>query len=237
MYIRRIEKKNKNSTKTYLYYRLVHGYKVGDKVRQQTLLNLRKLEDCPVEKHKALADRIEMLLTGSESIFNDIDESIEALAQRFAKEIQSKRLFPSLKRKTAIGKAPDKTFEEVNLESIEEEESKTIGGEWLCKQAFDRLGIDTLLSRIGMNETQISMAQMLLTAKLIHPSVSWKQKGGCRKTPEPWSYMVRRRSQLLDTDCIRQLSYFMNKRSSSKKNFTACAPTFSASVIKLLFMT
>jgi hypothetical protein len=170
MYIRRIEKKNRNSIKTYLYYRLVHGYKVGDKVRQQTLLNLGKLEDCPVEKHKALADRIEMLLTGSESIFNDIDESIEALAQRFVKEIQSKGLFPSLKRKTAIGKAPDKTFEEVNLESIEEEESKTIGGEWLCKQAFDRLGIATLLSGIGMNETQVSMAQMLLTAKLIHPS-------------------------------------------------------------------
>lgn len=62
MYIRRIEKKNKNSEKTYSYYMLVHGYKVGDKVRQQTLLNLGKLEQCPIEKHKALADRIETLL-------------------------------------------------------------------------------------------------------------------------------------------------------------------------------
>jgi len=44
MYIRRIEKKNKNSDKKYLYYRLVHGYKVGDKVRQQTLLNLVSLK-------------------------------------------------------------------------------------------------------------------------------------------------------------------------------------------------
>ncbi len=140
MYIRRIEKKNKNSDKKYLYYRLVHGYKVGDKVRQQTLLNLGKLEDCPVDKYKALADRIEMLLTGSESIFNIIDASIEELAQRFTREIQSKGLFPSPKRKTSIGRAPEKAYEEVNLESIEEEESKSIGGEWLCKQAFDRLG-------------------------------------------------------------------------------------------------
>jgi len=69
---------------------LVHGYKVGDKVRQQTLLNLGKLEQCPVEKHKALADRIETLLTGSTSMFYNADEAIETLAQQFVSEIQVK---------------------------------------------------------------------------------------------------------------------------------------------------
>lgn len=170
MYIRRIEKKNKNSKKTYLYYRLVHGYKVGNKVRQQTLLNLGKLEQCPVEKHKALADRIETLLTGSASMFNNVDESIEALARHFVSKIQAKGLFPSKKRKSSVGQAPEKSFEEINLESIEEEQSLEIGGEWLCKQAFDRLGLATLFTDIGMSETQVSMALMLLTAKLIHPS-------------------------------------------------------------------
>lgn len=170
MYIRRIEKKNKNSEKTYIYYRLVHGYKVGDKVRQQTLLNMGKLEECPPEKHKALADRIETLLTASESMFYHIDESIEALAHKFVSEIQAKGLFPGKKRKSSVGQAPEKSFEEINLESIEEEQSLEIGGEWLCKQAFDRLGLGILFSNLGMNETQVSMAMMLLTAKLIHPS-------------------------------------------------------------------
>lgn len=170
MYIRHLEKKNKGSKKIYHYYRLVHGYKLGDKVRQQTLLNMGKLEDCPITKHKALADRIEMLLTGAESMFYDVDESIEALAQRYVSEIQKKGLFPSKKRKSSIGKSPGKTFEEINLDSIEEEQSREIGGEWLCKQAFDKLGLSTLFSDIGMNETQVSMAQMLLIAKLIHPS-------------------------------------------------------------------
>ena len=56
MYIRAVQKKNKGLEKTYHYYRLVHGYKIGTKVRQQTLLNLGTLEQCPVEKHKTLAD-------------------------------------------------------------------------------------------------------------------------------------------------------------------------------------
>ena len=170
MYIRRIEKKNKGSEKIYHYFRLVHGYKVGDKVRQQTLLNMGKLEQCPLEKHKQLADRIEMLLTGAESMFHLVDESIEALAQRYVSEIQEKGLFPSKKRKSSIGQDPEKNFEEINLDSIEEEQSREIGGEWLCKQAFDKLQLRAVFSGLGMTEGQISMAQMLLIAKLIHPS-------------------------------------------------------------------
>ena len=139
-------------------------------MRQQTLLNMGKLEQCPPEKHKALADRIETLLTGSDSMFYHVDESIEALAHKFVSEIQAKGLFPSKKRKSSVGQTPEKSFEEINLESIEEEQSLEIGGEWLCKQAFDRLGLGTLFSNLGMNETQVSMALMLLTAKLIHPS-------------------------------------------------------------------
>ncbi len=170
MYIRSVQKKNKGLSKTYQYYRLVHGYKIGSKVRQQTLLNLGSLVECPVEKHKSLADRIEMLLTGASTIFYEVDELIEPLAQRYAAQIQSKGLFTSKRRKTTLGQAPEKKFLEVNVDSIEETESRDIGGEWLCKQAFDKLGLKSFFERQGMNEVQTSMAQMLLTAKMIHPS-------------------------------------------------------------------
>jgi len=170
MYIRSVQKKNKGLDKTYQYYRLVHGYKIGSKVRQQILLNLGTLEQCPVEKHKGLADRIEMLLTGASGLFHEIDVSIEPLAQRFAAQIQSKGLFSSKKRKATIGEEPDRSFHQVNIDSIEETESREIGGEWLCKQAFDKLGLGALFASKGLNEIQTSMAQMLLTAKMIHPS-------------------------------------------------------------------
>ena len=144
---------NKNSEKTYNYNRLVHGYKVGDNVRQQTLLNLGKLEQFPIEKHKALADRIETLLTGSTSMFYNVDEAIETLAQQFVSEIQAKGLFASKKSAPSIGQDPQKAFEEINLERIEEEQSLEIGGEWLCKQAFDRLGQVTFKQSCAPGQT------------------------------------------------------------------------------------
>jgi hypothetical protein len=170
MYIRHVEKKNNNSEKKYSYYRLVHGYKIGNKVRQQTLLNLGTLEGLAQSKHKALADRIEMLLTGSASMFYNEDKIIEPLAQKFVSEICSKGLFPGKKRKSSLGAVPVRQYEEVDLESVEQEDGHDIGGEWLCKQTFDRLGLSELLEKTGMSETEISMALMLLTAKLIHPS-------------------------------------------------------------------
>ena len=78
MYIRKVTKKNKKSDKEYIYYRLVHGYKIGNKVRQQTLLNLGKLENIQQSDHKLLADRIEMLLTGERSLFVDTNSEIES---------------------------------------------------------------------------------------------------------------------------------------------------------------
>jgi len=170
MYIRKVDKKNKNLDKTYTYYRLVHGYKVGNKVRQQTLLNLGKLEDTPKDLHKPLADRIETLLTGVTSIFESENSKIEPLAQKFAKEIELKGLFPSKKRKASLGKSPEENFEEIALDTIENEECREVGGEWLCKQAFGRLGFNDILKEAGLKESQIDMAKMLLTAKLLHPS-------------------------------------------------------------------
>lgn len=170
MYIRKVNKKNKNSEKSYNYYRLVHGYKVGNKVRQQTLLNLGKLEEIPVKKHKALADRIEELLTGVNSLFQMPDEEIEAVAQKFTNIINKNEIFTTKQKEIPLAKELEENYQEVDIDSIEEEESREIGGEWLCKQVFDRLGINTLFESIGMNTEQISIAQMLLIAKLIHPS-------------------------------------------------------------------
>ena len=86
MFIRGINKKNKDGSKVYTYYRLSHTYKVGRKVRQQTIINLGKLEGLPKDKHKLLANRIEELLTGTESLFFDMDDDIEKLAEQFTKK-------------------------------------------------------------------------------------------------------------------------------------------------------
>ena len=170
MFIKKITKPDRKGEKTYTYYRLVHSYKLGNKHRQQTIVNLGKLEDIATGRHKVLADRIEGILTGSKDLFFDIPSDVETLAQTFVKRIIEKGIFPVKKKARVIAQDTDTNYQEVDINSIEQLESRTIGGEWLVKQTFDKLGIDDIFSGTGMSKNESGIAQILLTARLVHPS-------------------------------------------------------------------
>jgi len=207
MFIKQIKKKNKNSDKEYVYYRLIHGYKIGNKTRHQNILNLGKLEGVNKLHHKALADRIEELVTGnSNTLFHDtqINTSIEEIAQEFSQKIITDKLFiTTATDKRSISKEISRNFQEVDLDTIEEIESRNIGGEWLIKQAMERLGIEEILTGTGMGKEETSIAQMLLTAKAIHPSSELES--------ERW---------LHENSAIREL-YNTNKKVSRYKLYKA----------------
>ena len=173
MFLKKIKKKNKNSDKEYTYYRLVHSYKIGNKIRHQTIMSLGSLPGVSKENHKALANRIEEIITGcGDSLFTDNQrhKDIEDIAQKFANKIIKNKLFTTNNQKSKIEKEIQNNYQEVDLESIEGIESKQIGGEWLVKQSFEKLGIDKLLEETGMSANQSKIAQILLTTKMLHPS-------------------------------------------------------------------
>jgi hypothetical protein len=174
MFIKEIKKKDRKSVKQYTYYRLVAGYRVGNKTRHQNIINMGTLEGLDREHHKALANRIEELIMGKGNrlfIDEQEDKLIEAFAQEFSKKIiNEKLLVPSRSNKGSLSKEIERNYQEVDMSSIELVESKSIGSEWLSKQAFDKLNIGKTLEEIGMSEAQQDVAQMLLTAKLVHPS-------------------------------------------------------------------
>lgn len=170
MFIRKVIKTSKNPLKSYEYFRLTHAYRIGDKNRQIVVLNLGTLEGLPLEKHKALADRIEEIVTGINSLFPYDDTQVENLAQKFSKQILKNGTFPFKPQKRNNSQSTDIEYVEVNLESAEEIESRDLGGEWLAKQAFERLELDDILSATAMGSKEIVMSKALLTAKMIHPS-------------------------------------------------------------------
>lgn len=229
MYIRKVNKKNKNHNKQYSYYRLVHGYKVGNKVRQQTLLNLGKLEELPSCKHKLLADRIEMLLTGVESLVGTEDKLVESLAQKFAQEIQRKGIFNLSSSKREIAKPLDKEYQEVDLNSLENIDSKEIGGEWLCKQTFDKLGLENTLLDAGLSNHEANVSQLLLTAKLLHPSSEsessrWlRENSGAIDLYEEEEYKISRYKLYKASSLL-----FENKNLIEDKIYTQCSNLFSS---------
>ncbi len=170
MFIKKIVKKDRKGNKAYVYYRLVHSYKIGTKNRQQTIINLGKLEGISIENHKLLADRIESIISGVQTLFFDIDSEVEQAAQEYAKQIINKGVFATKKKKRSISQEISTDYQEVDINSVEQLESRSIGAEWLVKQAFDRFGLDSILSDIGMSPHESGVAQMLISAKMIHPS-------------------------------------------------------------------
>ena len=170
MFLKKITKKDRKGTGTYVYYRLVHSYKVGDKNRQQTIINMGKLDNVPRESHKILADRIESILLGTENLLFGLPDNIEKIAQEYAKKIVEKGVFPFRKKARNISEDLVSDFQCVDINSFDELESLTIGGEWLVKQAFDVLKFKETLSGAGMSLKETHVALKLLTAKLLNPS-------------------------------------------------------------------
>jgi hypothetical protein len=171
MFIKKITKPDRKGEINYTYYRLVHSYKIGDKNRQQTIINLGSLNDLDKKYHKLLADTIEGLLSGANSIQFDTPSIVEELAEKFSKKIISKGVFPEKKKSRSIStELPTAEYQEVDTTSMEEFESKSIGGEWLVKQAFDKLNFAQILANTNMSDREVVISQKLLTAKLIHPS-------------------------------------------------------------------
>jgi len=136
-------------------------------------MSLGSLSDVSKENHKALADRIEELITGNNNLLfsdNQRYKDIEDIAQKFANKIIKNKLFMPNSHKSKIEREIKNNYQEVDLESIEQIESKEIGGEWLVKQSFEKLGIDKILEETSMSSNQIEITQMSLMAKLLHPS-------------------------------------------------------------------
>jgi hypothetical protein len=93
------------------------------------------------------------------------------LATGFAAKIVKDKLFgQSPDKKRQLSKPVQKSIQEVDLESMEQLQSREIGGEWLVKQVFDVLGIAPILEGAGLRGTQVDIAQMLVTGKLLYPS-------------------------------------------------------------------
>jgi len=133
-------------------------------------LNLGDLKELPRGKRKQLADKIEEKVTGSTSIFQPPDKEVEELAEKYAAEIIKKGVFPAPGKKHKLKSSPQQTEELVDPSTIDMDDSRELGGGWLCKQAFEKIGLPETLADMGFDGYQTAMAMILIAAKMLHPS-------------------------------------------------------------------
>lgn len=168
MFIKKVT--NRKAGKTYITYRLVKSKRVDGVPKHITVLELGSLVNLATEKHKALAARIKQLISNQLDILSDsgIDDQVEEHAQYFFRKLVKKQL----KSAPAESKKPGiKEIAEVDLNSFETVDSKEIGGEWLCHQAFEELGLDGFISNhLGFNSNEVAISMLSLTGRMLYPA-------------------------------------------------------------------
>jgi hypothetical protein len=93
MFIKTILKTDKKTKKRYYYYRLCESYRIADKPRHRTILNIGRLQELPnKEDQKLLADRIEEIIQGEEPILPSGNPIIDKLSHQYAGAVINQKL-------------------------------------------------------------------------------------------------------------------------------------------------
>ncbi len=170
MFIKRIEKKNNDSNKVYVYFRLMESYRTQSGPRQRKILDLGKLNSIDLKDHKELADLIEDELNGVERLFST-KRHLKELAKYFASLIIKDNLVKkedNIPEERESKKEP--SYIEVDESSIVALNTKTIGAEYVGLSMLKELGLDNYLSTLGFSKDHIDLSILSIMSRLIYPS-------------------------------------------------------------------
>jgi len=160
MFIRQTKTRNSTTGEAYTTFRLVASRRVGDRVRQQTLLNLGRQFALPKDEWPLLCARIEHILSGQGSFLPEFS-AIEAQAQRYAARLVAGR----------HSKPEPETveYQEVDVTSLELVRPRSVGVEHAGLTALAWLGISDVLESIGMNARQRACALGTIVGRMAQP--------------------------------------------------------------------
>ena len=167
MFIKAYNKYHKTTKEYYWYYRLVESYRKSGTVCHRVIVNFGRLETLSTAgQRNMLVQRIEQLvINGGNTLSTNIaDEEVERLAWHFYGEIRVKG--------TCDTKQGE--WETVDVSTLKNKDAREIGAEWLCKQAFDQLGIDSFLKQSGWEDTAISLATTDIISRAVYPASELK---------------------------------------------------------------
>ena len=164
MFVRRTQTRRTEDGQPYFSHRLVHSERVGNTVRQRTLLNLGRHFDIPREQWPLLCTRIDDILAGQPPLVADCPPAVEHEAQRIAAQL------------VARGAAGDETsagpadVQRVDVDSLRLVRPRSVGVEQVGLWALEQLELPALLAELGVNGALRAAAAGALVGRLAQPA-------------------------------------------------------------------
>jgi len=169
MFIKPFSKYNSTTKERYTIYKLCESYRINGYIRHRTIIYFGKLDELEsVEEKKLLARRIEEMLKGGLNTLTVeiIDKKVEKLARHYYGEIKKKKRYD-------VGHEGSE-WETVDMSTLKNKDAREIGAEWLCKQAFDQLGISSFLKQQKWSEQEMSLAATHIISRAVFPASELK---------------------------------------------------------------
>jgi len=163
MFIRRVPHKNRKNRKEYCTYKLVESIRTERGPRQRDILNLGVDFNLPREQWKDCANYIEEIITGQKS-FIDYPKAIRTLAKRYARKIIREQAYV-----IDAGKDIPPDYATIDLNSVEDEDARTVGAEYVVYETIKELGIDRKLKELGLNRHQVAASLGVIAGRMIVP--------------------------------------------------------------------
>ena len=185
MFIRKVTKSNKGSSKKYDEYRLVKSYRTGDKVSQRVIQVMKDIR-LPKKQWQELANAIEAMIQGQKVLF--IDRAVEDEAERWFNAY----LTASSKQPVLVQSKDAADFEEISLSSVSNHQPKTIGAEHIALSMYRELGFDKMFRELDFNQKQRNDAALSILGRMLEP--------GSEHATAIWSRSQTGLDELLGTD-------------------------------------
>ena len=163
MFIRKVPHKDKNNRKQYYTYKLVESVRTQRGPRQRDVLNLGVDFQLPKQQWKELANCIEAIVTKQKLLF-DYPNEISTLAKKYARTIIRQQSIAIDEDKDVIS-----DYHTIDVNSIDNEDVRTVGAEHVVLETIKELDIDRKLKSLGLNRLQISVALAVIAGRMIVP--------------------------------------------------------------------
>ena len=167
MYIKKVTKQNKGSKKQYEYLHLVENVRTDRGPRQRLILNLGTLK-IPEDQFKELANCIEGRINGQQPLFST-DPAIERHAKKAVRRILEKRSQDEVFGSSMDTGKTSPVFQNVDVASIEADELRTIGPEYVCHSVWKELKMGEALLSSGVSAHSLPLIEALVVGRLVEP--------------------------------------------------------------------
>lgn len=214
MFIRKTRKLDPATKKAYFTFQLIESIRTERGPRQRILLNLGSHLDLNQEDLKLLANRIEEVLQGVNSLIV-YPEAIECHAQQYASKLV-KRLSTEQSESNDQETVPPELVT-IDINSITKSEPRSVGAEHLMLQMAKQLELPEQLEKLGLSQDETAMALASVIARAVNP--------GSERATYAWLCSESGLAELLDYD-FKQSSldklYQVSDKLIKNKNALEC---------------